>query len=136
MRSFPRRPAMRSGAGVPVRLSGPGVPRMSSASAGVTRSHELLMAREGSLRMTWKTVARRPNLLSTGSPRQEEPHMQLNRSTVGVIAALALVPSAAMAATIQGGPGNERLRGTRGPDRIDGNAGNDRIFGLAGDDVL
>ncbi|TML97452.1 MAG: calcium-binding protein [Actinobacteria bacterium] len=94
------------------------------------------MAREGSLRVTWKTVARRPNLLSTGSPRQEEPHMQLNRSTMGVIAALALVPSAAMAATIQGGPGNERLRGTRGPDRIDGNAGNDRIFGLAGDDVL
>src|SRR4051812_50022459 len=69
-------------------------------------------------------------------PRQEESHMQLTKSTLGAVAALALVPSVAFAATINGGPGNERLRGTKAPDVINGNAGNDRIFGLAGADVL
>ena len=45
---------------------------------------------------------------------------------------LALVPAgSAFAATINGGPGNERLRGTNAADLIDGNAGNDRIFGRA-----
>src|SRR3954452_9707418 len=69
-------------------------------------------------------------------PRQEESHMHLTKTTVGAIAALALVPSVALAATLNGGPGNERLKGTRFADHIDGNAGNDRILGLAGDDVL
>ena len=50
--------------------------------------------------------------------------------------ALALLPASALAATIQGGPGNERLLGTQAPDAIDANAGNDRVFGLAGSDEL
>jgi hypothetical protein len=58
------------------------------------------------------------------------------RAAAVAAAALALLPATAYAATIQGGPGNERLRGTRAADVIDGNAGNDRIFGLAGDDRL
>ena len=51
-------------------------------------------------------------------------------------AALALLPATALAATIIGGPGNERLRGTNVADTIDGNGGNDRIFGRGGDDRL
>ncbi len=47
-----------------------------------------------------------------------------------------MIPATAMAATITGGPGNERLRGTNGADQIDGNAGNDRIFGRGGGDTL
>ena len=62
--------------------------------------------------------------------------MHLTKTTAGALAALALVPSVAFAATINGGPGNERLKGTRFADRIDGGGGNDRIFGLAGNDVL
>src|SRR5262245_40791611 len=68
--------------------------------------------------------------------REVPHHMQLRKSTIAAISALALVPSAAFAATITGGPGNERLKGTRFADTIDGNAGNDRILGLAGDDTL
>src|SRR5947208_3494544 len=68
-------------------------------------------------------------------PRQEESHMQLTKTTVGAIAALALVPSVAVAATINGGPGNERLRGTNAPDLINGNGGNDRIFANLGNDT-
>jgi Ca2+-binding RTX toxin-like protein len=64
--------------------------------------------------------------------------MQLisRKATAGFAAALALVPATAVAATIDGGPGNERLRGTNAADTINGNAGNDRIFGRAGDDGL
>src|SRR5436309_3087464 len=62
--------------------------------------------------------------------------MQLRKSTIAAVSALALVPSAALAATINGGPGDERLKGTRFADTIDGNGGNDRIRGLAGDDQL
>src|SRR4051812_50075184 len=64
-------------------------------------------------------------------------HTSRRRKACAVAAAaMALVPATAYAATIQGGPGNERLRGTRAPDVIDGNAGNDRILGLGGDDRL
>src|SRR4051794_12319223 len=63
--------------------------------------------------------------------------MQLRKTIIGATAALAIVPAGtAAAATIIGGPGNERLRGTNAADVIDGNAGNDRIFGRAGDDQL
>jgi Ca2+-binding RTX toxin-like protein len=63
--------------------------------------------------------------------------MQLRKSIIGATAALAIVPaSGALAATITGGPGNERLRGTNAADVIDGNAGNDRILGRSGDDRL
>ena len=48
----------------------------------------------------------------------------------------ALPASTALAATINGGPGNERLRGTNAADIIDGNGGNDRILGRGGDDQL
>ncbi|HWC26801.1 MAG TPA: hypothetical protein VG474_09470 [Solirubrobacteraceae bacterium] len=55
----------------------------------------------------------------------------------GAIAAVGLVvPAAALAATIEGGPGGERLRGTQFADTIDGNGGNDRIRGLRGADAL
>ena len=48
------------------------------------------------------------------------------RRTAALTAAVALaVPATAFAATIQGGPGSERLRGTTAADLIDGNAGND-----------
>ncbi|MBI5104376.1 MAG: hypothetical protein HZB46_05205 [Solirubrobacterales bacterium] len=62
----------------------------------------------------------------------------MNARTTSTIAAaaLALVPATALAATIQGGPGNERLRGTNAADVIDGNQGNDRIQGRKGDDKL
>jgi Ca2+-binding RTX toxin-like protein len=57
--------------------------------------------------------------------------------TIGALVALAALPaSTALAATITGGPGNERLRGTNAADVIDGNAGNDRILGRGADDQL
>ncbi len=64
--------------------------------------------------------------------------MQLTtrKATACFAAAIALVPAAAIAATIEGGPGNEHLRGTNAADQIDGNGGNDRIFGRKGDDQL
>src|SRR3954454_4096469 len=62
--------------------------------------------------------------------------MHLRKSTIGAIAALALIPGTALAATIDGGPGNDRLRGTHDADLINGHAGNDRIHGFAGDDTL
>src|SRR6187200_1992417 len=72
---------------------------------------------------------------STDRPRGEHLLMRTTtrrRAVIAATAALALVPAtAAYAATIQGGPGNERLRGTNAVDLIDGNAGNDRIHGRA-----
>jgi Ca2+-binding RTX toxin-like protein len=63
--------------------------------------------------------------------------MHLHKYIIGVAAALALVPAAsAVAATIDGGPGGERLRGTRFDDVIRGNGGNDRILGRGGNDQL
>src|SRR5947207_1585754 len=61
--------------------------------------------------------------------------MHVRKSFIGAAAALAVIPGTALAATIQGGPGNENLRGTNAPDHIDGNAGNDRIHGFAGEDT-
>jgi len=56
-------------------------------------------------------------------------------SLAGAVLSVGLmVPASALAATIIGGPGNERLRGTNTADYIDGNGGNDRIHGRAGDD--
>ncbi len=66
----------------------------------------------------------------------KEAHMHLRKTTAVAVAALAFVPATAMAATITGGPGSERLHGTNYSDVIDGNAGNDRIFGRGGDDRL
>jgi Ca2+-binding RTX toxin-like protein len=62
--------------------------------------------------------------------------MQLRTTIIVAASALAIVPSAALAATIQGDDGGERLTGTRFTDTINGGAGNDRIAGLAGDDQL
>ncbi len=62
--------------------------------------------------------------------------MHFRKTTIGAVAALALVPSAALAATINGGPQGEHLRGTNNADTINGNGGNDRIFGRKGDDAL
>jgi Ca2+-binding RTX toxin-like protein len=62
-------------------------------------------------------------------------HISKNLAT-GALAALALLPATAMAATIDGGPGSERLRGTQSPDQISGNAGHDRIFGFGAADQL
>jgi len=63
-------------------------------------------------------------------------HLTTRKATAGIVAALALVPAAAVAATIEGGPGNEHLRGTNAADQINGNGGNDRIFGRGGPDQL
>ena len=47
--------------------------------------------------------------------------MHGRRITIGALAALAALPAGtALAATITGGPGNERLRGTNVADVIDG----------------
>src|SRR3954454_3313096 len=64
--------------------------------------------------------------------------MQLRKSIIGATAAIAVVggTGTALAATITGGPGSERLRGTNVADIIDGNGGNDHIFGRGGDDKL
>lgn len=63
--------------------------------------------------------------------------LDMRKHTVAAVATLGLlVPATALAATVNGGPGNEKLRGTNGPDQIDGNGGNDRIHGRAGDDRL
>src|SRR5437764_307084 len=61
--------------------------------------------------------------------------MHLTKTTVGAIAALALGPSVALAATINGGPGNDRMAGGPGDDTQNGGAGNDRIFANAGQDT-
>jgi Ca2+-binding RTX toxin-like protein len=63
-------------------------------------------------------------------------HLTTRKATAGIVAALALVPAAAVAATIDGGPGNEHLRGTNAADQINGNGGNDRIFGRGAGDQL
>lgn len=63
-------------------------------------------------------------------------HQKTRKATAGVIAALALVPAAALAATIDGGPGNDHLRGTNAADTINGHGGNDRILGRGGADEL
>ena len=62
--------------------------------------------------------------------------MHLRTTIIVAASALAIVPSATPAATIQGDDGGERLRGTRFADTITGGAGNDRIAGRAGDDQL
>src|SRR5829696_9772286 len=82
---------------------------------------------------------RRVQASETTTRREETPAMPSFRpraATFTATTALALLPTTALAATIQGGPGSERLRGTQAPDAIDANAGNDRVFGLAGDDQL
>jgi len=62
--------------------------------------------------------------------------LRTRAATLGTAATLVLLPAAtAFAATIQGGPADERLRGTQAADFIDGGAGNDRLRGLAGDDT-
>src|SRR4051794_41572869 len=82
------------------------------------------------------TTALRAGILAT-SHRLGGRNMKVHRkSTVAAVTALALLPASALAATIAGGPGGERLRGTNGPDVIDGNGGNDPILGLRGDDRL
>jgi Ca2+-binding RTX toxin-like protein len=62
--------------------------------------------------------------------------MHFRKTTLGAVAALAIIPSAALAATINGGPQGEHLRGTNNADTINGNGGNDHIFGRKGDDNL
>jgi Ca2+-binding RTX toxin-like protein len=63
-------------------------------------------------------------------------HLTTRKATAGIAAVLALVPAAAVAATIDGGPGGEHLRGTNAADQINGNGGNDRIFGRGAGDQL
>src|SRR5919199_53791 len=103
-------------------------------------SHETLTKREKCVRAAGRGAAKRSYRRAVHrSTEESDRSMQTftrRRAAAVAAAALALVPATAYAATIQGGPGNERLRGTRAADVIDGNAGNDRIFGLAGDDRL
>src|SRR3954462_9532873 len=103
-----------------------------------TISNEALTKREKCVRPAPHPVAERSyRRAPPPTDGGETPLMQTftrRRGAAVAAAALALVPATAYAATIQGGPGNERLRGTRVADTIDGNGGNDRIFGLAGDD--
>jgi Ca2+-binding RTX toxin-like protein len=65
--------------------------------------------------------------------------MHLQKSIIGLAAALALVPAAtAVAATIDGGPGGDsrdRIHGGPGNDTSDGENGNDLMSGGTGDDV-
>ena len=70
------------------------------------------MVREGSLRAPSR---RTPQAVILSD-------MHGRRITIGALAALAALPAGtALAATINGGPGNERLRGTNVADVIDGN---------------
>jgi Ca2+-binding RTX toxin-like protein len=64
--------------------------------------------------------------------------MNLTRTRLFAVIASAslIVPAAALAANINGGPNGERLRGTNFADTINGNGGSDRIEGRAGDDLL
>src|SRR5687767_10676735 len=73
-----------------------------------------------------------------GQPTNGGPRMQLRtrKGAVGAVAALALLPATALAATIEGGSNSETLRGTNAPDQISGNGGNDRIFGRGAADAL
>ena len=95
-------------------------------SAVAPLSHEVLMPREEQVR----------EVMTRGRGEGMVAGMRSLSRTTAAVAALALVPATAFAATIQGGPGNERLRGTNAPDTIDGNLGNDRIHGRGADDNL
>jgi Ca2+-binding RTX toxin-like protein len=63
-------------------------------------------------------------------------HMTRSRTATALVGLALFVPATAYAATIDGGPGNERLRGTNAADIINGNDGNDRIFARRGPDEL
>ena len=69
-------------------------------------------------------------------PKDEDMHFTRTQVAGAVAAVSLIVPAAAFAATINGGPGSERLRGTNAADIINGNGGNDRIRGLADADRL
>ena len=59
------------------------------------------------------------------------------RRLVAVFLALSTVfASTIWAATIPGGPGNDRLRGTARADKLYGRGGNDTLLGLSGNDLL
>src|SRR4051812_48183430 len=102
------------------------------------KSHEPLMKREKCMRAASVPGMRRSYLkadIPTGGDHAM-PRLTRRTAAVAAAAALAALPATALAATIQGGPGGERLRGTNAADVIDGNAGNDRIAGRAGPDRL
>src|SRR5438270_896189 len=61
--------------------------------------------------------------------------MHLTKTTAGALAALALVPSVAFAATINGGPGNDAMSGGTGDDVQYGDDGNDTIYANQGQDT-
>src|SRR5919199_983126 len=102
-------------------------------------SHETLTKREKCVRAAGRGAAkrsyRRAVHRSTEESNRSMQTFTRRRAAAVAAAALALVPATAYAATIQGGPGNERLRGTRAADVIDGGPGNDRIFANLGVDV-
>jgi len=50
--------------------------------------------------------------------------------------ALTMTANSAIATTITGGSGNDRLRGSANQDSISGGAGNDRLIGAAGVDAI
>ena len=111
--------------------------RMTQARAAVRASHRALTECEDSLR-------ERPEPAHGGGssfPQQatggsSPPCTFARPSSASPPRSPSIPAGTALAATIEGGPGNEHLRGTRVADHIDGNGGNDRIFGLAGDDQL
>jgi undecaprenyl-diphosphatase len=53
-----------------------------------------------------------------------------------MVALVALMSATALALTITGTPGNDRMVGSRDADTINGMGGNDRVFALAGDDAI
>src|SRR4051794_41831429 len=66
------------------------------------------------------------------------PHC-FKRASLGLTTALAvgaLFASAALAATIVGTPGNDRLRGSQLDDQIDAKAGGDVVRGFRGNDDI
>ena len=63
-------------------------------------------------------------------------HMTRSRTATALAGLALLAPATAFAASIDGGPGNERLRGTHAADVINGNDGHDRIFARRGTDQL
>src|SRR5215471_8256477 len=71
------------------------------------------------------------------TPVKGPPRMSLVKAFfVTAIVGCAVAASVALAATINGTPGNDTLIGTAGNDTITAAAGDDTVLGLAGNDKI
>src|SRR5262249_44625846 len=71
------------------------------------------------------------------TPVKGPPRMSLVKAfLVTAVVGCAVAASVALAATINGTPGNDTIIGTTNPDTINSQAGNDTVLGLAGADTI